>query len=175
MVDRVALPGSGGWIPRVRERAHENMRRHESCTQSILASFMEELGIRDPLVIRSAGALHGGLVSSYTCGVHIAGAMVLGLLMGREELEQGSDGLFPVVFPAQELMGRLTRKLGSHSCRELTGVDFTDLNQAIRYLASSEREKCLERVADGAEEIGLFLKELEERGELFRVGGAKSS
>ena len=168
MVEPVVLPQSADWITKIRESALKNMIRYESCTQSILAAFMEELGIRDPLVMRSAGALHGGMLCSLTCGVHIAGAMVLGLLMGREKLEQGLDGLIPILIPAQELMMRLTKRLGSHSCKELTGVDFTDLDEAIRFYSSKDHEKCLERVEEGAEEIGLLLKELEERGELFR-------
>ena len=171
MVKAIILPQSSDWTSKVKERALRNMMQYESCTQSILAAFMEELGIRDPLVIRSAGALHGGMVCSLTCGVHIAGAMVLGLLMGREKLEQGLDGLIPILIPAQELMMRLTKRLGSHSCKELTGVDFTDLDEAIRFYSSKDHEKCLERVAEGAEEIGLFLRNLEEKGQLFRIDG----
>jgi len=146
-----------------------DMTKYQSCAQSIVAAFMEELGVQDPLVIRSAGALHGGMLCSYTCGVHSGAAMVLGLLMGREDLEQGIDGLFPIVAPAQELMLRLNKRLGSHSCRELTGVDFTDLEAALKFMNSKDHEKCLERVAQGAEELGLFLAQLGERGELFRA------
>lgn len=168
-MQNITLPSSVEWISRVKERALSNMTRHESCTQSILESFMEELGMRDPLVLRSAGALHGGMLCSYTCGVHIAGAMVLGLLMGREKMEQGLDGLIPIVVPAQDLMMRLNKKLGSPSCLELTGVDFTDLDKAMEFMSSKEHDKCLTRVAEGAEEIALFLKRLEEKGELFRT------
>jgi hypothetical protein len=56
MVTPVVLPQSSGWITKIKESALQNMMRYESCTQNILAAFMEELGIRDPLVIRSAGA-----------------------------------------------------------------------------------------------------------------------
>lgn len=169
MVSDIKLPKGDEWISRVKESASNNMKQHESCSQSILAAFMEEFGIRDPLVIRSAGALHGGMLCSLTCGVHIAGLMVLGLLMGREDLEQGLDGLMPILMPAQELMKRLTESLGSHSCKELTGFDFTDLNQAIQFYSSGENVKCFERVAEGAEQIARFFKELEEKGELFTV------
>jgi C_GCAxxG_C_C family probable redox protein len=168
-MELIKLPNSSDWVSRVKAKALNNMTQHESCTQSVVAAFMEELGIKDPLVIRSAGAMHGGMLCSYTCGVHVAGAMVLGLLMGREDLEQGLDGLLPIVGPTQELMARLNEKLGSHSCKELTGVDFTDLEAAMVFMNSKDHDKCLERVAEGAEEIGLFLKQLEERGELFRA------
>jgi len=170
MVQTVRLPEGAEWIARVEEKAASNMRNHESCTQSILAAFLEELGIRDPLVMRAAGALHGGLLSSLTCGIHIAGLMVVGLLVGRETLAEGMDGLLPAVLPAQELVRRLNGRIGSHSCRELTGVDFTDLNRAMEFLLSGEHETCIVRVGQGAGEIARFLKELEARGELFRPG-----
>lgn len=169
MVKIVTLPESPDWVRRVKERAFTNMSRHESCAQSILSAFLDELGIEDPLVLRAAGALHGGLVSSLTCGIHIAGAMVLGLLVGREKLEGGLDGLLPIVVPAQELVKRLNRRLGSSSCRELTGVDFTDMEAAVRFYSAGENSRCFDRVAEGAEEIALALKEFQAGGRLFRA------
>ncbi len=130
---------------------------------------MEEFKMEDPLVIRSAGAMHGGMLCSLTCGIHTAAMMVLGLLMGRDRLENGVDGLFPIVLPAQELMGRLIKKFGSHMCREISGVVFTDMERAMRFYASKENEKCAKLAAEGAEEIARFLKELEQTGELFRI------
>lgn len=170
MVNRMALPRDPEWVERVAEKASRNMRRYESCTQSILAAFMEELDVRDPLVMRAAGALHGGLLSSLTCGIHLAGMMVLGLLVGRERLEDGMDALLPAVMPGQELVKRLNRRFGTHACLELTGVDFSDLNQAVTFMASEEHETCIERVGQGAREIACHLMEMEGRGELFRPG-----
>ena len=167
-IHKISLPQSDDWVERVKERADRTMRKHESCAQCVLGAFMEELGIEDPLVMASAGAFHAGLSTSLTCGIYTGGLMVLGLFMGRDQIEQGLDGLFPIMPPAQELVGRLQKKMGSASCQELTGVDFTDLNQAIGFFGTEEHEKCMSRVAEGAEEIALFLKDLNERGELFR-------
>lgn len=168
MVKPVTLPESPDWVEKVKEKAFNNMRNHESCAQSIVAAFMDELGINDPMVIRAAGALHGGMVSSLVCGIHAAGLMVLGMLVGRENLELGLDGLLPIVMPAQDLIKRLDKRLGSSSCKELSGVDFTDAEAAINFYVTKENEKCFGFVAEGAEEIALFLKELEEAGMLFR-------
>ncbi len=168
-MENIKLPQSDGWISRVKENSFNNIKQYDSCAQSILCEFMKELNISDPLLMSAAGALHGGLMSSLTCGVHIAGMMILGLFIGRDEIEKGLDAIIPIINPSQELMKRLNQKLGSHSCMELTGVDFTDLNQATEFYISKEREKCFSYVADGAEEIALFLQEIEERGELFRI------
>jgi C_GCAxxG_C_C family probable redox protein len=169
LVESISLPSGSEWIARVKEKSYNNMTRYDSCAQSILAAFMDELGIDDPLVIRAAGAMHGGMLCSLTCGIHTAGLMVLGLLVGREELDEGLDGLFPILLPGQELMRRLIKRIGSHMCREITKVVFTDPEQAMRFYSSKENEKCFRLVAEGAEEIALFLKELEEKGELFRT------
>jgi len=165
----IRLPGGDEWITRVKEKAFENMKRYDGCAQVIVDAFMQEWGIHDPWVTRSATAFLGGMLSSYTCGVHVAGLMILGMLMGRENIEDGLDAIFPVAIPGQELIQQLNTRIGSHSCRELTGVDFTDLNQALAFQASKEHEKCFARVADGAEEIALFIKELNQKGELFRL------
>jgi C_GCAxxG_C_C family probable redox protein len=167
-VRRISLPQSEDWIERVKEKAGDYIRKHESCAQAILAAFMEELEVEDPLVMASAGAFHAGLSASLTCGIYTGGLMVLGLLMGRDEIEQGLDGLFPIMAPAQELVDRLQTKLGSSSCRELTGVDFTDMQQAAAFFGGQGHDRCMSWVADAAGEIALFLKELNERGDLFR-------
>ena len=164
----IVVPDGNGWVKRVKEKAFENMKRHDGCAQVIVDAFMQELGIHDPWVTRSATGFLGGMLSSYTCGVHVAGLMVLGLLIGRENIEEGLDGVFPIAMPGQELIRRLNAKIGSHSCKELTGVDFTDLNAALEFHASKEHEKCFDRVGEGAAEIALFIKELNEKGELFR-------
>ena len=163
------LPEGNEWIARVREKAFENMKRYDGCAQVILDAFMQEWDLHDPLVTRSATAFLGGMLSSYTCGVHVAGLMVLGMIMGRENIEEGLDGVFPIAIPGQELIGRLNAKIGSHSCKKLTGVDFTDLNAALAFHASKEHDKCFTRVADGAEQIALFIKELDQKGELFSL------
>jgi hypothetical protein len=108
------------------------------------------------------------MTSSLVCGIHTGGLMVLGLLMGREDIELGLDGLMPIITPAQDLINRLDKRIGSSSCKELTGVDFTDAEQAIHFVLTNEIAKCHHRVRDGAEEIALFLKELEAGGMLFR-------
>jgi hypothetical protein len=135
---------------------------------------MEALEMKERMVLRAGGAMQGGMMCSLTCGVHTAGLMVLGLLMGREDLKTGLDGLMPIVVPSQELVRRLNRRLGGHSCLAMTGVDFNDLAAALRYKMSPDHEACVQRVGAGAATIAQFLQELNKRGDLFRVDGRGS-
>jgi C_GCAxxG_C_C family probable redox protein len=130
---------------------------------------MEQFGIEDKMVLRAAGGFHGGMMCSLTCGIVTGAMMFLGLLIGRENIEEGMEGLMPIIMPAQELVSLFTKRLGSSSCKELTGVDFTDLNQAIAFQMSGDNKKCLDRMEQGAEELALFLIEKQKKGELFRI------
>ncbi|MBT8353233.1 MAG: arsenite methyltransferase [Desulfofustis sp.] len=160
------VPEGTEWIAEVRTKAENYMKNHGNCAQSIVAAFSEVFGIDDPLVLKASSGFLGGMMHSLTCGVHTGGVMVMGLVLGRERLEDGTDGLYQIVISTQEMIRRLNDRLGSHSCQELTGVDFTDLRQAAIFSRSDEHQKCFSRVADGAEVIATLISELRNQGEL---------
>ena len=87
------VPSDLQWPERMKTRATTYLKKYDSCTQSILWSFMEALGVENRLVLRAGGAMQGGMMSSMTCGVHTAGLMILGLLVGREKIESGLDDI----------------------------------------------------------------------------------
>jgi hypothetical protein len=163
------VPHDPLWPEKMKIRSMTYLKKYDSCTQSILWAFMEELGMENRMVLRAGGAMQGGMMSSLTCGVHTAGLMILGLLAGRERLESGLDGMMPIIMPAQRLIKKLTDGIGGHSCLEMTGVDFTDLEAAMIYKLSDDHERCVERVGDGARIIAELLQDLDRKGELFRV------
>jgi hypothetical protein len=167
----ITIPDSPDWADRVSEKTFMNSIQYGSCTQSILSAFLEEFKIDDPLLIRAAGAMHVGLLTSLTCGIHSAAVMVLGLVMGREKLQSGHDGLIPIMGPGQQMVSRISRTIGGSLCLELTGTDFSDLRQAAAFRKSKEAEKCLYRMKNGAGEIARFLQEMNQKGEIFRAAG----
>ena len=164
-----SIPKDPLWPEEMKTRAMTSLKRYDSCTQSILWTFMEALGMQNPMVLRAAGAMHGGMMSSLTCGVHTGGLMILGLLAGRERLESGLDGMMPIILPAQRMVKTLTGRIGGHACLEMTGVDFTDLEAAMTYKLSDDHQRCVARVGDGAYAIAGLLQELDANGELFRM------
>lgn len=163
------IPADSQWPKQMQSTAVDYLKRYDSCTQAILWAFMESLAIKNKMVLRASGAMQGGMMSSLTCGVHTAGLMILGMLVGRENIETGLDGLMPIVVPSQKLVRALSARLGGHSCLAMTGVDFTDLEAALIYKLSDDHEKCVQRVADGAQTIAQFLQACDHNGELFRV------
>ena len=125
--------------------------------------------MKNRMVLRAGGAMQGGMMSSMTCGIHTASLMILGLLVGREKLESGLDGMMPIILPAQRMVRTLTNGIGGHSCFEMTGVDFTDLEAAMMYKLSDDHERCVERVGNGSRIIAELLQDLDRKGELFIV------
>ena len=165
----ITLPDSEDWISRVKKNAYFYEETYGNCSQAILKAFMDEFKIDNPLLMRSAGGMFGGMISSLTCGVISAAVIVLGMLIGREKPEQGQDALFPVIQPTQELVKRIKEKLGAYTCGELTGVDFFDLKAIARFSVSEDHKLCCERTAIGAEETAKLLLEMQKNGELFRI------
>lgn len=51
-IPQISLPQSADCVaPESEESAEYNMKRYESCSQSILAAFMGEFGVEDPLAV----------------------------------------------------------------------------------------------------------------------------
>lgn len=162
----LTIPEGSEWIKEVSQRAENYMRDYGNCAQSIVVAFSEVLELDDPWVSRASSGFLGGMMHSLTCGVQTGGVMVMGVLLGRDSLEEGKDGLHPIALATQELIKRINDRLGSPSCLELTGVDFTDFRQAVAFSRSDEHEKCFTRVAEGAEVIAELISELHQKGEL---------
>jgi len=171
-LETLPLPTDPGWIDQVQETARRYMLDYGSCAQGVLAAFMETLHLENPLLMSAAGAMQGGMLSSLTCGVHTGSMMVLGLFLGRENVHLGREAFSPILGPGQKLIRRLNKRLGGSLCRELSGVDFTDMKQVAAFHGTANWQRCLDRAAEGAEETARLLVELSEKGELFRVKGA---
>ena len=163
------VPYDPPWPERMKTRATIYLKKYDSCTQSILWAFMEDLEMENRMVLRAGGAMQGGMMSSMTCGVHTAGLMILGMLVGRDRLESGLDGMMPIIMPAQHMVKTLTEAIGGHSCFEMTGVDFTDLEAAMIYKMSDDHERCVDRVGNGAQAIAELIQDFDSKGDLFQV------
>lgn len=71
----------------IRLKAH-NYDQFSGCSQSVLLSLQEELGIGDKESFKAATVLSGGVARrGETCGALIGGLMALGLVVGRERIE----------------------------------------------------------------------------------------
>ena len=73
-------------IQRAKAKALTN-DKFSGCSQSVLQALQEELGIGNMESFKSATVLSGGLRRGETCGAIIGALMGLGLVIGRERME----------------------------------------------------------------------------------------
>jgi C_GCAxxG_C_C family probable redox protein len=100
-------------VKEIRRRAHEN-DRYGGCSQSVLLALQEGLGIGGPESFKAATVLSGGVARrGETCGALIGGLMALGLVYGRERMEDTerySDAMRIADEMCREFQLRLSRE-----------------------------------------------------------------
>ena len=101
-------------IQNVRKKALE-YDKFSGCSQSVLLSIQEELGLRDLEAFKAATVFGGGVAKSgETCGALIGALMALGLVIGREQME--NTEVYRKAFePAREIQKRFKDELKRQS------------------------------------------------------------
>jgi len=75
-------------IQRVKRKALEYDRDYIGCSQSVLGALQEEFGIGNKESFKAATVLSGGVArKGETCGAIIGALSALGLVIGRERIE----------------------------------------------------------------------------------------
>jgi C_GCAxxG_C_C family probable redox protein len=167
-------------IKRVGMKAFNN-DLYGGCSQAVLGALQEELGIGDLASFKSATALSGGgAYRGETCGALIGALMAIGLVLGREKMEdeaafwRASDACQPVVERFKEELKKqfgFNKQLESTLCREIQeriygrSFDFTQEQERQAFLdAGGHTEKgCLTTCAISAAVAADELLKLKER------------
>ena len=115
-------------IEEIRQRARKNIE-HNGCSQSVLLALQEGLKIGDMASFKSATVLSGGVARrGETCGALLGALMALGLVYGRERMEDTArynQATSIGIEICDEFQRRLQREFGfkepleSTLCREL--------------------------------------------------------
>jgi C_GCAxxG_C_C family probable redox protein len=143
-----------------RKKAYEYEVQFHGCSQAVVQTFQDLLGLEDGLLFKAAGPLCAGLGMGRTCGALSGGAMVLGMKQGRSRIEDGIEGLFPGLLAAQDLVRRFEQEFGTASCGEISGLDWTDSEAVTKALSAPEFvEKCARVVSKTAEMVAEIIDE----------------
>ncbi len=137
-----------------RKKAYDYEKRYHGCTQAVLLTFQELLGMKDDLAFKAASPLCAGLGMGKTCGALSEGVMVLGLKYGRSRIEDGIEGLFAGMLPAQVLVQNFEQEFGTTACFDIVKIDWTDAEAAMKAVVDPEFiEKCAQIVGKTAEMV----------------------
>ena len=97
-------------VKEIRRRAHE-YDQYSGCSQSVLLALQEGLDIGDKASFKSATVLSGGVARrGETCGALLGALMALGLVSGRERMED-SDRYAQATNIANEICDEFQRRL----------------------------------------------------------------
>lgn len=134
------------------ERAYNYFLQGNNCSQSVILSFTDLLGITEEVALRIASGFGGGMGRmQQTCGAVTGAFMVIGFLRGKykegdDEAKEKTNELI------QEFSKKFTERFGSINCRGL--IEF-DLNtEEGRELANEEEvftKKCTNYVKESVE------------------------
>ena len=116
-------------LNRVYARTLESDRDYHGCSQSVLDSIQKEFLIGNKEVLKSATVLAGGLLrQGETCGAIIGAMMALGLVIGRDRIEDSKtyrDAKAPCLEVYDRIKEELKREYGfegeleSTLCRDI--------------------------------------------------------
>ena len=106
-------------LKRVEESAYNYEKAYHGCSQCVLQAIQDHLKVGDEATFRSASALAGGVaLMGDSCGALVAGMMTLGLVFGRQKIEDFPQ-LASSFVPARTLYARFREEFGSCLCRDV--------------------------------------------------------
>ena len=135
---------------KARNVAGEYFRQGYNCSEAVLRAYLDLLpGSFSPEVARFASVFGGGMGrSGCSCGALTGSELVLGMLIGRDNLDEKLDSIYSL---SGILHDRFDEKFGSTCCRVLNpGGDFESKDHLRR---------CLKITGGAAMMLAEFLQE----------------
>jgi len=132
---------------RVGELAYNNYKKSFGCSQSMLHAFQEVLGFKDDFWLKALGGLQGGGSSGLTCGALAIGFVLIAGRLGRNNIEEGFEGILSVFEPSHTLTNWFKLMYKSTVCSEITGVNWFDMNEVVAHYLSPRGQETIEKCA----------------------------
>ena len=88
------------------------------CAQSVLAAFSEECGLTEEQALRLGTCFGTGMKKGEVCGACTGALMVLGLMFGQDDVEDGA-GRLRAYIANDKMTERFAESCGTYLCREI--------------------------------------------------------
>ena len=113
--------------PEMQQKLDENIRacllKSRNCAQTSFAVLQEKFDLDGDTVLKALTAFPGIALRCETCGAVTGGLMALGLIFGREELDD-EKGFQRAVVIARTFCQRFEKELGSTMCGNIQESKF---------------------------------------------------
>jgi len=123
-----------------------------NCAQTAFAVLQETFDLGGAEILKALTPFPGIALRGETCGAVTGCLMALGLVYGREELDDWR-GYIASLPPARRFCRRFSEQHGGTACAGILecklgrGFDLADRTQALEYAAAGGAEACAEVVA----------------------------
>ncbi|HCX99167.1 MAG TPA: hypothetical protein DG754_03420 [Bacteroidales bacterium] len=142
------------------EQALSLFKNGYNCAQAILVAFANEAGVDAEMAFSMASGLGGGVGRTQNiCGAINAGAIVLGMRLGRYQ-PGDNDAKNDVAYLVGQFVSECRKELGSTNCHELLKIDINNLRLKKQAADSGHLAMvCNNAVSKSAEILERFLAE----------------
>jgi len=121
--------------------ASERELKYGACSQSVLSTFQELLGMPDDNLLKAATPFAGGLSrKGYLCGALAGGVMTIGMKYGRSNMEDYFSDL-NCHAPVRKLVDMFLEEFKSLNCRDISGYDLMAEGAIKQFYASGDHDK----------------------------------
>ncbi|HZD58719.1 MAG TPA: C-GCAxxG-C-C family protein [Anaerolineales bacterium] len=133
-------------------KAKDTLAQSGNCAQSSFAVLQEEFGLQGGEILRALTPFPGIALRGETCGAVVGCLMALGLVFGRDELDDWR-GYIASLPPSRRFCKRFEEEQGSTACATILetklgkAFDLADRVEAIEYASSGGPQVCGEVVA----------------------------
>ncbi|MCL4489171.1 MAG: C-GCAxxG-C-C family protein [Chloroflexi bacterium] len=125
----------------------ETLERSGNCAQTSFSVLQEEFGLDGKQILKALTPFPGIALRGETCGAVVGSLMALGLVFGREDLEDW-DGYIASLPAARRFCRRFEKENGSTVCGSILEAklgkrfNLADGGEAVEYLSAGGREAC---------------------------------
>jgi C_GCAxxG_C_C family probable redox protein len=139
------------FVDEIKAKTFETEIKCHGCAQVIVQTFLDVLEEDNQQVSMAASPFAAGLaLTGNNCGATIGALMVLGLVYGRRDVNEGMQGIIKGIRPMRKFVKYFENKYTHLNCRDLTGTDLAIPHQAADYFDAGGLEKCAAMMADAA-------------------------
>lgn len=139
------------FVEAVRKKTFETEMKCHGCAQVIVQTFLDILDQQNTALSRASSPFAAGMsLTGHNCGALIGGLMVLGLFYGREDVNEGMEGILKGIRPMRKFVKYFEDKEQHVNCRDITGTDLADPQKATAYFQAGGLEKCATMMAEAA-------------------------
>jgi C_GCAxxG_C_C family probable redox protein len=142
---------------RFTQQVNETLDRSKNCAQTSFAILQNEFELDGGTILKALTPFPGIALRGETCGAVIGCLMAIGLVYGRDDLDDWK-GYLKSLPPSRRFCRKFEEEYGSTSCSEILEAkhgrvyDLADRLDAVKYAAAGGQKTC-SKIIDNAVQI----------------------